>query len=188
MSRKIQNPNYTSPKKDRRTAKNVLTAITILILVIGIFLLLFVRCNSSQIPFKVGIKDNGAGQISNGILQSGDAEKIRAEFQKKVDENQLSIRINSNPVFDKDCKKGNIRIENVPQNRYNQQVTITLDKDGKEVYVSPLLKPNQYIEFASLTKQLSPGDYKATALFQAYDSEDNFIGQVAAGITLTVGE
>ena len=81
-----------------------------------------------------------------------------------------------------------VRIENIAANHHNIKVTITLDEGNEVIYESAGLAPGQYIEYAKLDRKLPAGEYKATALFTAYDTDDlSQVGQAAAKITIVVG-
>ena len=103
-----------------------------------------------------------------------------------MDASKLAIRINANPVFEAGGKNGNLRIENIPQNRYDMVVSVTLDDTGETIYRSPLIHPNQYVEYADLGVSLGSGIYRATALFEAFDSDGAPAGRVQAGIKITI--
>ena len=112
---------------------------------------------------------------------------MRAELDRKVEEGMFNISIASVIEFEDGTSNGTAYIENVPGNRYNMQVTITEDETGDVLYESGVLQPNQYIENITLTRDLDPGSYEATAMFTALDP-DTFqeTGQAAAKVNLEV--
>ncbi len=125
--------------------------------------------------------------VQDGALPDTDPEELARRVQEKADEQKMSVHINSNPVFDAACKEGNIRIENPQNSYYHQQVKIYLEGEEEPVYESPVIKPNQYIEYCALSRQLPSGDHKAVAYFYALDPETGqTIGQAGAQITITV--
>ncbi|HMM32754.1 MAG TPA: hypothetical protein PKB13_13380, partial [Clostridia bacterium] len=87
------------------------------------------------------------GEVFDGMLPTDNPDEILALLQEKVDENQFAFRINANPRFTADCKNGNLRIENPARNIYCMQVELILDETGEILYASPLIKPNQYVEY-----------------------------------------
>ena len=67
------------------------------------------------------------------------------------------------------------------------QVTVTMDDGGETVYETKAIKPGQYIEEITLTKDLDQGTYPATATFTALDQESREeVGKAAAKVTLNV--
>ncbi|WP_165253967.1 flagellar protein FliS [Adlercreutzia sp. ZJ304] len=114
-------------------------------------------------------------------------EEIQAELDRTVEEGMFNISIASVIEFADGTSSGTAYIENVPGNRYNMQVTITDDNTGDVIYESGVLAPNQYIENITLSKDLEPGTYNATATFSALDATTyEEVGQAAAKITINV--
>lgn len=116
------------------------------------------------------------------------AEELQAELNRIVDEGMFNISIASVIRFADAQSAGTAYIENVPGNRYDMQVTITLDSDGSEVYRSGVLAPDSYIGDITLSQSLAVGEYDATATFTALNSETHEEeGKAAAKISLVVG-
>lgn len=127
------------------------------------------------------------GEVFDGALPVDNPDEILAMLQEKVDENQFAFRINANPYFEADCRNGNLRIENPARNRYCMQAELILDETGEILYTSPLIKPNQYIEYVALARQLPSGNHAATVRFVAIHPDSNaYMGEVAAAITLSI--
>lgn len=129
------------------------------------------------------------GEVFDGMLPTDNPDEVLALLQEKVDENQFAFRINANPVFSGDCKKGNLRIENPARNIYCMQIELILDETGEILYASPLIKPNQYIEHMGLSRKLTGGSHSATVRFIAiHPDTDAYMGEIAAAITLGIGK
>lgn len=124
--------------------------------------------------------------------QSGQApyktpEEMQAELDRIVEEGMFNISISSLIEFENGTAPGKAYIENVPGNRYVMQVTLTLDDANEAVYESKGIKPGNYIEDITLSKDLEPGDYAATATFSALDPDSlEEVGKAAAKVTLSV--
>lgn len=115
------------------------------------------------------------------------AEEIQAELDRLVEEGMFNISIASVIEFADGTSPGTAYVENVPGNRYLMQVALTLDDTGETVYESKALKPDSYIESITLSKDLEPGDYPATATFLALDPDSHEeMGKAAAKVTLVV--
>ena len=114
-------------------------------------------------------------------------EEMQAELDRVVEEGMFNISIASTIQFADGSSSGTAYIENVPGNQYNMQVTITQDASGDVLYESGILSPNQYIENITLTEDLDPGTYEATATFTALDPTTyEEVGQAAAKIAIVV--
>lgn len=123
----------------------------------------------------------------DGFLEGRSDEEIQALVNQVVEEGMFNISMNSNPVFENGREEGNLRIENVPANKYYMTVRITLDDTGEVVYESAGIKQGQFIEKAALNKNLVKGEYAATAVFTAVEPNSlKETGQASANIVLTV--
>ena len=137
-------------------------------------------------------KNKNKPNVIGGILQEGiipgyTEEEIKEILQRKADESSFSFEINSRPIFKDGKSEGNLRIANPPYNKYAIEVEIKLDSNDKTVFKSGQIKPNHYIEYAKLTRNLKAGEYDATAIINAYDSETKeFKGTSAAKLIIKV--
>ncbi|NLW70823.1 MAG: hypothetical protein GX061_07065 [Eubacteriaceae bacterium] len=168
----------TKRKKTNRTAQYILLSGIMLVLVI---LLIFTVMKFRKDP---GFFDPNA---KDGPLPGRTQEEIQAELNRIVEEGMFNISIASVVVMEQSSRKAPVKIENIAANHHNMTVTITLDENNEIVYESAGLAPGQYIEYADFNRKLAAGEYKATALFTAYDIEDlSVAGRAAAKITIMV--
>lgn len=124
-----------------------------------------------------------------GQLEGKTPEEIQAELNRVVDEGMFNISIAEVLSFPDGTSEGDVRIENVPNNRYLMDVTVTLDETGEEVYESGILEPNHHITKGTLKVDLDKGTYPAKAVFTALDPEtEAVVGQAAAEVTIMVAE
>lgn len=170
--------------KDLKNSKLVPFAV-IALLVIIIIVLLMQDCAGT------GKKYNDENWYDTsaieGTLPGKTPEEIEAMLNQVVEEGMFNISIAPVIVFDHAFAQGQARIENIPANHYNMGVVITLDDTSETVYESKGIRPGQYIEYITLNKELSPGEYAATAMFTAYDVNDlSEQGRVAVKIKLIV--
>lgn len=128
-----------------------------------------------------------------GQLENKSNDEIEAELNRVVEKGSMSISINANPIFVDGKSEGSIQIENSPANHYGQEVIITLDETGEEIYRSGLLLPNYHIQTDKLTVELEKGEYDCTAIFVGYNIENiesggepEQIGTAAAKICISV--
>ena len=132
----------------------------------------------------------GQGRDPNaalGQLEGKTPEEVQAELDRIVEEGMLNISIASVIEFADGTAPGTAYIENVPGNHYAMKVRIVLDDTGDVVYESGGLKPGTYIETITLSQDLEPGSYPATATFAAYNMDTlEEVGQAGANINLEV--
>ena len=159
--------------------KKILFVCFIIILVIGYILI--VKTHKSNKANVVG------GILSEGVIPGYTEEEIKEMLQRKADESTFSFEINSRPVFKSGGSEGNLRIANPPYNKYSIKVEIKLDSNGKTIFKSGEIPPKHYIEKAKLTKKLKAGEYEATAIINAYNSESReFKGTSIAKVVIKV--
>lgn len=158
----------------------------IAVLLIGLAILLAVRYYTSDRSDLAYLEDNIKAKL--GQLENKSNEEIQAALNEVVEEGNLSISINSNPVFPTGDSEGTLKIENGPQNLYGQQVVITLDETGEEIYDSGYMPVDSHIQTDKLEIDLEPGDYDATAVFTAYDEklDGAVVGQAIAQLRISV--
>ena len=168
---------------DKKNIQNTIQFKVLVICVVVIILLatiLVLNKKESNVNVQGGI-------LQEGIIPGYTEEEIKAIMQRKADESTFSFEINSRPIFKDGSSEGNIRIANPPYNKYAIEVEIKLDSNDKTVFKSGQIKPNHYIEYAKLTRNLKAGEYDATAIINAYDSETKeFKGTSAAKLIIKV--
>lgn len=131
-----------------------------------------------------------------GQMPGKSEEQIRAELNQKVAENMIALTINSNPVFANGEAEGDILFENPVSNGKLTRMELYLDANdpyaktlGEDtlLYKTGLLEPGSYLPTATLRQQLPKGSYSCTAYIYGYKTgSKDYIGKVAAGVTITV--
>ncbi|WP_251211804.1 hypothetical protein [Adlercreutzia murintestinalis] len=165
-------------KKRRR----IVTIIVALIAIIIAALLSLYMCTDIDMPGRMRSGDAEFGQL-DGKTEA----EIQAELNRVVDESMFDISIAHTMIFPDGESEGEVRIENVPGNRYLLDCVITEDETGDVLYESGVLEPNHHITSAKLLKDLDPGTYQATALFHALDPDtEEEVGAVNAQVTIMV--
>lgn len=168
-------PGQQPEKKKNKKALIIIIILLVLILCIGLWWLLFANGNwfdsnakSGQAPYKTN-------------------EEIQAELNRQVEEGMFNISIASVVEFADGTSPGTAYIENIPGNRYDMMVEITLDDSGETVFQSGALAPDSYLDDITLTKDLDAGTYPATATFTAYDPDSHdAVGKAAAKVSLVI--
>lgn len=133
----------------------------------------------------LGGKSNRQGDL--GQLDGKTDAEIQAELDRVVEDGMFNISIASVVQFDSGTAPGELRIENVPGNRYLMSVQITHDDTGEVIYTTDMIEPNHHIQSDELAVALPKGNYDCTATFFAYDPEtEELIGQAAAKMKIIV--
>lgn len=122
-----------------------------------------------------------------GQLAGKTDEEIQAELNRVVEEGMFDISIASDVTFANGQAEGELRIENVPGNRYLMEVELVRDDTGETLYTSGLIEPGYHIQAARLDVDLDPGEYACTAVFTALDPQsEEAVGSAAAQVRVTV--
>ena len=180
MQRPPQPPQQPEKKKKKPASFWVAIIAIILALIAAVIICIFALQSCDGGP----LYDSNA---ASGQLEGKTPEEIQAELDRQVGEGMFNISIASNVEFADGSSEGELRIENVPGNRYDMQVTITDDSNGDVYYQTALIRPDQHIQKDVLMKDLDPGVYNCTAIFTAFDPDSNEeVGQAAAKMTITV--
>ncbi|MEG0721432.1 MAG: hypothetical protein RR446_06760 [Lachnospiraceae bacterium] len=155
-----------------------------------LLLLLLVLGTASFFVYRKFTEDRGTYKDRDarlGILPGMSEEEVQQRLNTVVSEGMMNVSMNPHPVFLDGKSPGTLRIENIEQNHYSYQVSITLDDTGEEIYESGLLDPGYFIDEAKLSTALAKGEYPATARFLAYEGADEKpIGAAVVKISITV--
>jgi len=115
---------------------------------------------------------------------SGEQERLN----ELAEESRVYCIISSAPYFQDAGSMGSLSISNPEESRYYMQVIIKTD-DGREMYVSPLLAPDEKIESDYLTnKDFDSGEYHCYAYFNYYADTDSasYLGSMCAEINVVI--
>lgn len=164
------------PKRHKRTG--LIIAIVVAIICAGLAVALVLTGGGTG---------KGARSGSVGQLEGKTHEEIQAELDRIVEEGMFNISIASTVELPNGTSPADLRIENVPGNRYLMRVVITDDRSGQTLYTTDLIEPNHHIQQDTLDVDLDAGTYECTATFVAYDQQtEEEVGQAAAKMTIRV--
>ena len=167
-------------KKNKQYSNKFKVVALCVIVIVSLCVIFISNKNKSNVNVQGGI-------LKEGIIPGYTEEEIKAIMPRKADESTFSFEINSRPIFKDGKSQGNLRIANPPYNKYAINVEIKLDSNGKSVFNSGKINPNNYIEYAKLTKKLKAGEYDATAVINAYDTNTGeFKGTSAAKLIIKI--
>lgn len=134
------------------------------------------------------IRNSGSSEaIKEGALMT-DHNEEQERLNALAEESRVYCIISSAPYFQDIDSKGSLFISNPKESKYYTQVVIKTD-DDKEMYVSPLLAPDEKIETDYLTnKDFKPGSYHCNAYFNYYTSKDSssYLGSMCAEINVVI--
>lgn len=181
---KEEKDNKNKEKKPRNKGKKKKSTFLYVIIILLLILIVFLFKDKDSELTKLQRDLNALA----GILPGKSLQEIQQLLNEKVQEGMVNISINPEPKFANGRAEGNLAIENIPGNHYALQVDIQLNDTGEIVYQSGLIDPGFYINRAKLNKNLSKGDYPATAIFTAYyvDEVDEVLAKVNVDITLHI--
>lgn len=123
----------------------------------------------------------------SGSLEGKSPEDIQGILNTIVEEGMFNVSVNARVVFENSQSAGSLGLENVSANRYYCRVSLVRDDNGETIYKSDGIKPGQYIDEITLSKNLPAGTYPCTARVIATDPETlDDIGQVDVQVEVVV--
>ena len=117
------------------------------------------------------VKSGSIGEIGRGIMPGMTPEEIQRYLNEKADASKFVIDINSYLEFDDANSEGYLRLINGKNSAYAIKLVVRLEDSNDLIYKSPLVMPEQYIEYIKLSKKLKPGTYRAIGTYEFYDLE-----------------
>lgn len=145
--------------------------IGIIVLIILLLLGAFIGVRYYMNAHSDGSKLETSIKAELGELDNKTTAEIERELNKTVEKSYINMSINANPQFISGDSEGTLLIENIKENNYAQEIVITINDTGEEIYRSGLLLPGYHIEKDFLSVDLDAGNYECTATFIAYDTE-----------------
>ena len=153
------------------------------VLGMGVALLLV----SGIVLFHIRLGKNGLSYKLDPDAQDG-SYRLQPEQPSPPDgfRKPIQVQVNGEAVADGD-RRCNLMAGNPQENAWDLRVTVRLDESGEELYRSGVLKPGEREAYVTLSRELEPGSYPATAGFTALDRDNGkAVGTVEAGITIVV--
>lgn len=189
-----------APKKKKKKTTIIIAVIVLLIMLLFSGILIFQ--NFTKNKDAAALEDKIKAEM--GIMDGMTPAEIQESLAAVVEEGQLRIGINMNPIFIDGKSEGDLDIENHPSNHYDLKCVIVCDlnengeiDDGETLYHSGLMPINKddpdpknrgsHISTDVLEVELPAGNYDCTALFTAYDTESGIeVGGANASIKISV--
>lgn len=117
------------------------------------------------------VQSGSIGEIGNGVMPGMSPEEIQRYLNERADKSKFNIDLNSYLQFDNADSKAYLRLINGKNSAYAIKFIIRLEDSNQEIYRSALVRPEQYIEYITLSKKLKPGTYRAIGYYEFYDLE-----------------
>ena len=118
------------------------------------------------------VQSGSMGQIGSGIMPGMTPEEIQRYLNEQADKSKFVIDINSYLEFDNANSEAYLRLINGKNSAYAIKLVVRLEDSNELIYKSPLVKPEQYIEYIKLSKKLKAGSYRAIGTYEFYDLEN----------------
>lgn len=147
---------------------------------------------NSTVPV-IGVSTSDS--ISTGKLSTKN-ENEQARLNQIAEDSRVYCIISSSPYFENVESRGSLFISNPAESAFYTQVVIKAKDTERELYVSPVLAPDEKIEYDYLSnRSLIPGEYQANAYFNYYSktgdsgTQDDYmyIGTMVAEILVVLG-
>lgn len=149
--------------KPKRKRKLTIVALLLLVLLGGL------KKYDDYIKRMSQVQSGSIGEIGHGIMPGMTPEEIQKYLNEKADKSKFTINVNSHLEFDDANSEAYLRLINGKNSAYAIKFTIRLEDSNKVIYKSPLIKPEQYIEYIKLSKKLNKGTYRAIGTYEFYD-------------------
>jgi hypothetical protein len=131
---------------------------------------------------------------SSGVIEEGELNTFASNEQERLnalaEDSRVYCIISSSPYFPDSDSMGSLFISNPEESKYFTQVVIKAE-DNREMYISPILAPNEKIEYDYLTnRDFEQGSHKAYAYFNYYarngEETGDYLGSMCAEITVVI--
>lgn len=128
--------------------------------------------------------DKGTGDLGKDTIEFGEQPTFRMKLNctPTVDDGYMNLRIES-PAEDNEGLGFVVKVY-LLQKVDNGEVIENYETDPKQIYESPIVYANENIENCPLDVEVESGRYVARAVYDIYDTENNFIGSVAGRLDI----
>ena len=165
MDEKLENMSLQVKKKKNKRG--------VVCIIVFLFLTVLVLHQLGYIRFPWEEQSLTIGNVNRGALPGMSEDELREYLQRQADDSNVSLKMNSRPVFENGRSEGTLLIENPHYNNYDMVARIYLGNDntGPQIYDSGRIPPNHHIDKDKLAINLDKGIYEAIAYVTFYDGE-----------------
>lgn len=171
-------------EKNRQKKKSIIFFI-IIVLLLGIIAIFAIGTMLSKEDKET---TSGAMKYETNVVVD-DAKALQDavdELFEKTKEGQMSLEMQTE-ANSKDGKKFTCYLANSNMNSYDMFMVFYRDDTQEEIYRTGLIQPGARIEEFTLDKQLEPGNYDVTIVYNQVEEDMQTIhAQVNVGLTLVV--
>ena len=167
INKNVLQENAQEEKKKGRKRRILILLLLLLLLAFGGF-----KVYQNYTERISEVKSGSMGEIGRGIMPGMTPEEIQRYLNEKADKSKFVIDLNSHLEFDDANSEGYLRLINGKNSAYAIKLVVRLEDSNELIYKSPLVKPEQYIEYIKLRKKLKPGKYRAIGTYEFYDLEN----------------
>lgn len=172
--------------------RNILIPILIIIILIGCLLFGMRSCgtaNDDKVPdtevsFRDGEKGTGDLETDKTEFGSNPTFRMKLNCTPIVENGKINLRLES-PAEDNEGLGFVVKVY-LLQKVNDDEVIDDYTEDPVQIYESPLVLANENIEESPLDMEVAPGNYVGRAMYDIYDSENNFVGQTACRLNILV--
>lgn len=170
----------------KRSKKLMLCIFLIVVLCIAIGGGMFYLISTGRLSLKNSGKD-GLAYEANVITEDEDALQDAVDaLYKQAKEGQMVLQMQTQ-ASSVDGLNFTCSLANAKENRYDMFMVLYLDETQEEIYRSGLIPLGGKIVEFTTTKQLEPGNYEATLVFnQVEEDRETIHAQVNVGLQLIV--
>lgn len=155
-------------KKDKR--KKIVQGIIIALILLLLSIVVLHRLGFIRFPWEE--ERMVIGNVQRGHLPGLSDEELLAELQRQADENNVTVQLNSRPVFENGESEGSLFLGNPEANPWDKHIEISLEETGKLLYDSGIIPPGYFIKNDSLLKVLEEGIHPAVANITFFDGNE----------------
>lgn len=155
-------------KKDKR--KKIIQGIIIALILLLLSIVVLHRLGFIRFPWEE--QRMVIGNVQRGHLPGLSDEELLAELQRQADENNVTVQLNSRPVFENGESEGSLFIGNPEANQWDKHVEISLGETGELLYDSGIIPSGYFIQNDRLLKVLEEGTHSAVANITFYDGNE----------------
>lgn len=172
--------------------RHILIPILIIILLIGCLMFGMRSCGTTnddkvpdtEISFRDGEKGTGDLETDKTEFGSNPTFRMKLNCTPIVENGKINLRLES-PAEDNEGLGFVVKVY-LLQKVNDDEVLEDYTEDPVQIYESPLVLANENIEESPLDMEVAPGNYVGRAMYDIYDSENNFVGQTACRLNILV--
>lgn len=173
-------------KKNKRQKWIILILLLLLLVVVGGGIFLWKK-GFFDTPVQKSRLERDREALAGQLVGKSESE-IQDILNQKVQEGMVTVSVLGDIYAEKNGEKVRLGVQNDASNNYSFIIDMKLTDTDETIYSSNLIDPGYYIEYVTLNKTLSEGDYPVQVVFTTYalDETDDPIASSVVDATLHV--